>query len=136
MGLCRGFCVFFFSSRRRHTRCALVTGVQTCALPILRRGAAHGRQPCAAEERLQGDRLPEGQGDHLHGQVELRVGRQLLPYPRLAVGHDRQESAVLLSLVQAHHDLVRASFRVLFFQSFYLSFFSVSLKIYFFFFFF
>src|SRR3546814_7159459 len=29
-----GFIVFFFSSRRRHTRCALVTGVQTCALPI------------------------------------------------------------------------------------------------------
>src|SRR3546814_12474374 len=28
---------FFFSSRRRHTRCALVTGVQTCALPIRRR---------------------------------------------------------------------------------------------------
>src|SRR3546814_1345197 len=26
---------FVFSSRRRHTRCALVTGVQTCALPIL-----------------------------------------------------------------------------------------------------
>src|SRR3546814_2073395 len=29
-----GFFGFFFSSRRRHTRCALVTGVQTCALPI------------------------------------------------------------------------------------------------------
>src|SRR3546814_3813604 len=29
---------FFFSSRRRHTRCALVTGVQTCALPIYRVG--------------------------------------------------------------------------------------------------
>src|SRR3546814_12876295 len=27
---------FFFSSRRRHTSCALVTGVQTCALPISR----------------------------------------------------------------------------------------------------
>src|SRR3546814_20788171 len=26
--------MIFFSSRRRHTRCALVTGVQTCALPI------------------------------------------------------------------------------------------------------
>src|SRR3546814_2627107 len=26
--------VWFYSSRRRHTRCALVTGVQTCALPI------------------------------------------------------------------------------------------------------
>src|SRR3546814_4115298 len=30
------FICFFFSSRRRHTRCALVTGVQTCALPIFR----------------------------------------------------------------------------------------------------
>src|SRR3546814_9273373 len=29
----------FFSSRRRHTRCALVTGVQTCALPISERRA-------------------------------------------------------------------------------------------------
>src|SRR3546814_3469426 len=29
-----GYVCFFFSSRRRHTRCALVTGVQTCALPI------------------------------------------------------------------------------------------------------
>src|SRR3546814_6951070 len=29
---CVGY--FFFASRRRHTRCALVTGVQTCALPI------------------------------------------------------------------------------------------------------
>src|SRR3546814_16487868 len=28
------FSYVFFSSRRRHTRCALVTGVQTCALPI------------------------------------------------------------------------------------------------------
>src|SRR3546814_17294817 len=28
---------FFFSSRRRHTRCELVTGVQTCALPICAR---------------------------------------------------------------------------------------------------
>src|SRR3546814_11024708 len=35
MYLASCLCVFFFfSSRRRHTRCALVTGVQTCALPI------------------------------------------------------------------------------------------------------
>src|SRR3546814_7690643 len=32
-----GLCCFLFSSRRRHTRCALVTGVQTCARPISRR---------------------------------------------------------------------------------------------------
>src|SRR3546814_5931553 len=36
-------CFFFFSSRRRHTRCALVTGVQTCALPIY---------PAALRDRL------------------------------------------------------------------------------------
>src|SRR3546814_11934101 len=36
---------FFFSSRRRHTRCALVTGVQTCALPIF-----SGRWPDAERE--------------------------------------------------------------------------------------
>src|SRR3546814_3952281 len=38
--MCRclyGLVLFFFSSRRRHTRCALVTGVQTCALPIFQR---------------------------------------------------------------------------------------------------
>src|SRR3546814_8387360 len=32
-------CFVFFASRRRHTRCALVTGVQTCALPICLREA-------------------------------------------------------------------------------------------------
>src|SRR3546814_412428 len=36
--------MFFFSSRRRHTRCALVTGVQTCALPIY--DARHFHQVC------------------------------------------------------------------------------------------
>src|SRR3546814_8066146 len=30
-----GLSPFFFASRRRHTRCALVTGIQTCGLPIL-----------------------------------------------------------------------------------------------------
>src|SRR3546814_8381985 len=38
------FC--FFSSRRRHTRCALVTGVQTCARPI---SSDNGGTPEAAE---------------------------------------------------------------------------------------
>src|SRR3546814_15488012 len=36
---------FFFSSRRRHTRCALVTGVQTCALPISSAAAGIGVIP-------------------------------------------------------------------------------------------
>src|SRR3546814_9141715 len=38
------WCFFFFSSRRRHTRCALVTGVQTCALPISGAGRSSGAQ--------------------------------------------------------------------------------------------
>src|SRR3546814_1357392 len=44
------FCLFFFSSRRRHTRCALVTGVQTCALPICREGGAGWRALCGAAQ--------------------------------------------------------------------------------------
>src|SRR3546814_19945026 len=35
---------FFFSSRRRHTRCALVTGGQTCALPISRSPSGSSRK--------------------------------------------------------------------------------------------
>src|SRR3546814_4679003 len=39
------FYIFFFSSRRRHTRCALLTGVQTCALPIYPRPARRAASP-------------------------------------------------------------------------------------------
>src|SRR3546814_8688103 len=49
--MCSIICFFFFSSRRRHTRCALVTGVQTCALPIW---------PCSGNVRnCQGAVAPE-----------------------------------------------------------------------------
>src|SRR3546814_4741488 len=41
--------LFFFSSRRRHTRCALVTGVQTCALPI----SAFGIMPAMPTQPTQ-----------------------------------------------------------------------------------
>src|SRR3546814_3663921 len=42
-----GVCVvLFFSSRIRHTRCALVTGVQTCALPISCRGRGRAEHDC------------------------------------------------------------------------------------------
>src|SRR3546814_17882399 len=39
--------MLFFSSRRRHTRCALVTGVQTCALPIF---LGRDRVPAVADD--------------------------------------------------------------------------------------
>src|SRR3546814_10292581 len=51
---------FFFSSRRRHTRCALVTGVQTCALPICwTDGALQGVRYAVSFARLYAE-----QGDH------------------------------------------------------------------------
>src|SRR3546814_4559802 len=55
--------VFFFSSRRRHTRCALVTGVQTCALPIY---AKEGFVMKIAEENVETFSL---------GQKEVSVAR-------------------------------------------------------------
>src|SRR3546814_4530658 len=51
--------MFFFSSRRRHTRCALVTGVQTCALPIC------GCRPATAAHRT--DRHPAAPGRVIAG---------------------------------------------------------------------
>src|SRR3546814_1608513 len=52
------FCFFFFSSRRRHTRCALVTGVQTCALPISVHGSRGGQGGRAVRRiRLAADPL-------------------------------------------------------------------------------
>src|SRR3546814_2324509 len=100
---------FFFSSRRRHTRCALVTGVQTCALPISRlerhdhvcRGllsrpapvgtsaalfAAHGQLALLARDT--GDRLLRGVdvgcGDHAGTDV-ARIWRRRLQIGRAHV---------------------------------------------------
>src|SRR3546814_8110897 len=44
--------VFFFSSRIRHTRCALVTGVQTCALPICLWALAPGTFSGGEQQRI------------------------------------------------------------------------------------
>src|SRR3546814_5774589 len=80
------FC-FFFSSRRRHTRCALVTGVQTCALPISSRMAAKktakkkpGRPPKAKGDKPEqfSVRLPPEMkvGLEVYRSEERRVGKE------------------------------------------------------------
>src|SRR3546814_242542 len=62
------FCDFFFSSRRRHTRCALVTGVQTCALPICWFQRAENRRdalPLFSAGDARRAAIPEGLRDML-----------------------------------------------------------------------
>src|SRR3546814_9498295 len=64
------YCYFFFSSRRRHTRCALVTGVQTCALPIfhlLRQFPIHFGVPFL---------IPYAKADQMLLQADDRVAKR------------------------------------------------------------
>src|SRR3546814_7736231 len=71
----------FFSSRRRQTGCALVTGVQTCALPISLRGASAARQHRHASLAGDGERclhIDPGLRHHhaeRHHLVDRGVGR-------------------------------------------------------------
>src|SRR3546814_3189662 len=62
---------FFFSSRRRHTRCALVTGVQTCALPILEIGAEAAGGDFAFE-------IAVGRGNHAYIDAMERIAADAL----------------------------------------------------------
>ena len=50
---------FFFSSRRRHTRCADVTGVQTCALPILSLPPSTHSSLCKSHDIYFPSRFPD-----------------------------------------------------------------------------
>src|SRR3546814_10866061 len=67
------FSYFFFSSRRRHTRCALVTGVQTCALPIS--GVRVQRLQALRQAQHVGvfSRLRQGRGQQQRGQADREV---------------------------------------------------------------
>src|SRR3546814_7592789 len=69
--------IFFFSSIRRHTRCALVTGVQTCALPILTR---EGWQSAIIQYRLYIGMMP------LRLRGRLKTSRLVEAARELAIG--------------------------------------------------
>src|SRR3546814_9335140 len=65
------FC--FFSSRRRHTSCALVTGVQTCALPIC--------SGIGDDQRLSGRDRILAEADVARGFGPVEPVRRLEPLP-------------------------------------------------------
>src|SRR3546814_17915817 len=67
--------MFFYSSRRRHTRCALVTGVQTCALPILEFLA----QQTAPSQVRYGLRSSSAHNPSLHENLHRQWTYILLP---------------------------------------------------------
>src|SRR3546814_3239588 len=68
--------VFFFSSRIRHTSCALVTGVQTCALPIVSgiRGAAQLLERAAPKSAESLTRLIRDEVDRITALVDRMEG--------------------------------------------------------------
>src|SRR3546814_12027551 len=77
------YCVVFFASRSRHTRCALVTGVQTCALPIYaasQRGSALVRRSAIAHSELWIGGWAPGTRSHRSSlpprSEERRVGKE------------------------------------------------------------
>src|SRR3546814_6157885 len=72
------YCFFFFSSRRRHTRCALVTGVQTCALPISGEGSFDSDE---GEVETAPEDLGNGNG---HAGVERAATEMGDPLARVA----------------------------------------------------
>src|SRR3546814_1216445 len=92
------FC-FFFSSRRRHTRCALVTGVQTCALPIYLLQGRTGLPSASPDPRQDGTRCVGRAGAKAgHGLLTdewLCSGlRCLRPLPRTAARSAHASGAV------------------------------------------
>src|SRR3546814_16314179 len=107
---------FFFSSRRRHTRCALVTEVQTCALPIFDHlvGAvlrAGGGRPVAAHDQL--DRATTDAAEVLVGVLDghlgpgLPQGRLTADDPAPALGHEAEGHGLARGLVRLATDVLR-----------------------------
>src|SRR3546814_9837439 len=93
-------CFCFFSSRRRHTRCALVTGVQTCSLPICQDDAdeaqQHGFAIGASGHRQQRARDHAGDepGQEAGGREgDMRLGNEPDRHPRRIAAHERHEQA-------------------------------------------
>src|SRR3546814_7362402 len=99
--------VFFFAIRRRHTRCALVTGVQTCALPISvgtiqrqlltleTQGGAHffGEPALDIQDMIRLD-------DNGRGYVNILAADKLMASPKLYATRSEEHTSELQSLMR------------------------------------
>src|SRR3546814_11448264 len=104
--------VFVFSSRRRHTRCALVTGVQTCALPIFG-GAYLSRQRFETGAKPVVGNRPKA-GVHFPGERLLALLRPVASPPLLDCAmakHHPRNRAIAEEAVHPLDELGRASCR-------------------------
>src|SRR3546814_2098400 len=90
---------FFFSSRRRHTSCALVTGVQTCALPICRRRVNAPALRSVGKWRNGQVRKTDDHGGGAFMTATARLSHYILPpklqYERNDLTHWQFETALL-----------------------------------------
>src|SRR3546814_2311421 len=122
--------LFFFSSRRRHTRCALVTGVQTCALPIC---ASNSSPPLIQEKRS-----PNGEATLSRSCASLPCRHGFKPPYTLRISsadieglrpsHNSRCASLLANITwatpsirsEAHtselHSLMRTTYAVIYFQ--------------------
>src|SRR3546814_3285679 len=102
---------FFFSSRRRHTRCALVTGVQTCALPIynipLFGARKNGREAIAYPHPLLEGILAETYGIFVYQEQVMQAAQILAGY---SLGGADLLRRAMGKKVQAEMDAQRETF--------------------------
>src|SRR3546814_3473244 len=115
--ICMSVC-FFFSSRRRHTRCALVTGVQTCALPIYIDIAQDLVELVLRRLRADLDRGVErialaDRGDARHGALDEAIEDRLMDQRARRAGADlalveREQREAFERLVEEGIEIGRA----------------------------
>src|SRR3546814_6432362 len=114
------FICFFFASRRRHTRCALVTGVQTCALPIWagrpvsrnsrpQRAATNGRK-AECLESVRGTRPASRRDRRAAAFSPRRQPRRRVPAPSpcpTPYGRSGEHTSEPQSLMRTPQDVLR-----------------------------
>src|SRR3546814_9784406 len=95
----------FFSSRRRHTRCALVTGVQTCALPICQAVYLHSGLIRAADNVEQVQGVVAHELGHITGGHAVRFSEGMAAATGITI------MSLLLGAAAAAAEIGRASCR-------------------------